>query len=75
MFDILKSAIKNLGRKKMRSALTMTGIAIGVACVILISSISECGTSAVNTEMDSLGLGGLTISVNSSVNSSHSVLS
>ena len=75
MFDILKSAIKNLGRKKMRSALTMTGIAIGVASVILISSISECGTSAVNTEMDSLGLGGLTISVNSSVNSSHSVLS
>ena len=57
MFDILKSAIKNLGRKKMRSALTMTGIAIGVASVILISSISECGTSAVNTEMDSLGLG------------------
>lgn len=75
MFDILKSAIKNLGRKKMRSALTITGIAIGVASVILISSISECGTSAVNTEMDSLGLGGLTISVNSSVNSSHSVLS
>lgn len=59
----------------MRSALTITGIAIGVASVILISSISECGTSAVNTEMDSLGLGGLTISVNSSVNSSHSVLS
>lgn len=72
MFDILKSAIRNLGRKKMRSALTITGIAIGVASVILISSISECGTTAVNTEMDSLGLGGLTISVNSSIGGQNS---
>ena len=55
MFDILKSAIKNLGRKQMRSALTITGIAIGVDSVILITSISDCGTSAVNTEMASLG--------------------
>ncbi len=56
----------------MRSALTITGIAIGVASVILISSISECGTTAVNTEMDSLGLGGLTISVNSSIGGQNS---
>lgn len=56
----------------MRSALTIMGIAIGVASVILISSISECGTTAVNTEMDSLGLGGLTISVNSSIGGQNS---
>lgn len=55
----------------MRSALTIAGIAIGVASVILISSISECGTAAVNNEMDSLGLGGLTISVNTNGSSGH----
>lgn len=70
MLDSIRSALRNLGRKKMRSALTIAGIAIGVASVILISSISECGTAAVNNEMDSLGLGGLTISVNNSNNMS-----
>lgn len=65
MLDSIRCALRNLGRKKMRSALTIAGIAIGVASVILISSISECGTAAVNNEMDSLGLGGLTISLNS----------
>lgn len=50
----------------MRSALTIAGIAIGVASVIMISNISQCGSSAVGTELDSLGLGGLTITVNAS---------
>lgn len=65
MWDSLKSAAKNLGRKKMRSALTILGITIGVASVILIGNIGQCGTQAVNTEIDSLGLGGLTISADS----------
>ncbi len=64
MFDTMWCAIRNLGRKKMRSALTIAGIAIGVASVVLIGNISECGTAAVNQEMDSLGLGGLTITAN-----------
>lgn len=49
----------------MRSALTILGITIGVASVILIGNIGQCGTQAVNTEIDSLGLGGLTISADS----------
>ena len=65
MWDSLKSAAKNLGRKKLRSALTILGITIGVASVILIGNIGQCGTQAVNTEIDSLGLGGLTISADS----------
>lgn len=64
MFDTMWCAIRNLGRKKMRSALTIAGIAIGVASVVLIGNISECGTDAVNQEMNSLGLGGLTITAN-----------
>ena len=38
------------------------GISIGVASVIIIGNISQCGTIAVNNELDSLGLNGLSIS-------------
>lgn len=63
MIDYLKSAFRNLGRKRARTSLTMLGIAIGVASVIIISNISQCGTNALTTELDSLGLSGLSISV------------
>ena len=46
MWDSVKAAAKNLGRKKLRSSLTILGITIGVA-------------------VNSLGLGGLTISAGS----------
>ena len=62
MFDFIKTAFKNLGRKRIRSILTIVGIAIGVASVIMISNISQCGTTAITTELESLGLGGLMIS-------------
>lgn len=63
MIDYLKSAFRNLGRKRARTSLTMLGIAIGVASVIIIANISQCGTNALTTELDSLGLSGLSISV------------
>ena len=62
MGDLFRSAFKNLGRKRVRTSLTMLGISIGVASVILIGNISQCGTDALTTEMDSLGLSGLSIS-------------
>ncbi|HHZ06610.1 MAG TPA: FtsX-like permease family protein [Clostridiales bacterium] len=64
--EFLIYPIKNLWRKKGRSMLTIIGIAIGVASVIIISCIGNCGTTAVNTELDSLGMGGLTISADES---------
>jgi putative ABC transport system permease protein len=42
MNDYLKSAFKNLGRKRGRTSLTILGIAIGVASVIIIGNISQC---------------------------------
>ena len=45
----------------MRTLLTIIGIAIGVASVVVIANISQCGTDAVSGEMDSLGLSGLLI--------------
>lgn len=64
MIDLLKCAFRNLGRKRMRSLLTIMGIAIGVASVVIVGNISQCGTVAVNSELNSLGLGGLSISSN-----------
>lgn len=65
--DTLKLSIKNLGRKKSRSLLTVAGITIGVASVVLIASIGDIGKFTVNEEIDSLGIGGLMISCNRKV--------
>lgn len=63
MIDALSCAMRNIFRRKSRAALTMIGIVIGVMSVIIISCISACGTTAVNNELDSLGLSGMNISV------------
>lgn len=55
-------AWKNLQRKGLRTLLTMLGIAIGVASVVLISTVGTLGTKAVNSELDSLGLNGISVS-------------
>lgn len=65
--DVLKSAFKNLGRKRVRTVLTVLGISIGVASVIIIGNISQCGTTALTNELDSLGLSGLSISTSAEV--------
>ena len=64
MFDIIKCSWRNIGRKKFRNFLTIFGISIGVASVLIIGNISESGTSAITEELDSLGLGSLAVSVN-----------
>ena len=63
MTEYLISAIRNLSRKKMRSFLTMAGITIGVASVIVIGSVGEGGKLAVSKQLDSLGVNGLNIRV------------
>ncbi len=60
--DSLICSFRNLGRKKFRSFLTICGIAIGVASVVLIGSIGEIGKDTVNRELSSLGLGSVTVS-------------
>lgn len=62
MTDYFKCALRNLGRKQVRTLLTILGITIGVASVVIIASISQSGATAVTGEMDSLGLSGLFIS-------------
>jgi len=63
MREYIKCALRNLGRKKLRTVLTVASIAIGVASVVLISTIGDVGKFAINNELNSLGLGSLSISV------------
>lgn len=55
-------AVKNIFRKGTRTVLTMLGIAVGVASVILVNLVGALGTDAVNSELDSLGLSGISVS-------------
>lgn len=64
LIDTLLISFRNLGRKKSRSALTIIGIAIGVASVVLIASIGDIGKYTINNELNALGLGGVMISGN-----------
>lgn len=62
LFDSFVCSLRNLGRKRFRSFLTIASIAIGVASVVLIGSIGEIGKQTISDELNSLGLGSLTVS-------------
>ena len=51
----------------MRAALTAAGIAIGIAAVVIINTISDAGVAAFSDELDSLGIGGISVSANAAV--------
>ena len=51
----LRTALRALRRNKMRSALTMLGIIIGVAAVITMVSIGQGADAAVQKQIMSLG--------------------
>ncbi|AXV37480.1 MAG: ABC transporter permease [Methanobacterium sp. BRmetb2] len=48
--DLYKLAFNNIRRKKLRSALTMLGIIIGVATIVVLLGITAGATSAVKNE-------------------------
>ena len=62
MVDIIICALKNLSRKRLRTILTVGSIAIGVILVVIVTMISNAGREAVNNELESLGISGLSIS-------------
>ncbi len=53
---IIKAAIKNLMRKKLRSTLIMLSIAIGITSVLTISSIGDLGTVYITDMLYRAGL-------------------
>ncbi len=55
LIAILKVAMRALGRNKMRSALTMLGIIIGVGAVIAMVSIGQGAQQMVSSQINSMG--------------------
>ncbi len=66
MGGYLKNAFHNIFRKRLRSALTIAGIGIGVLSVIVISAIGDLGKQTINAELNSIGIDGLAVSASSS---------
>ena len=63
---ILKSAVKNIKCNKSRSILTMLGLIIGIASVIVLVGIGNGTSSSIVSEVQSLGTDVLTLNINSS---------
>ena len=61
VFDLLGLAWKALTRNKMRSALTMLGIIIGVGAVITMVSIGEGSKQSIRSQLSSMGSNMITI--------------
>ena len=55
--EYVKMAIHNIMANKGRSFLTMLGIIIGIASVIMIMSVGQGTTNQMNEEIDSAGAG------------------
>ncbi len=52
---ILTAAAQAIGRNKMRSALTMLGVFIGVAAIIVMVAVGDGASEAVRKQIESLG--------------------
>lgn len=63
MLEIIRTGFRSLFRSKIRSFLTITGIAVGVMSVIVVSSIGEIGKISINNELSGMGMNSLVVSV------------
>lgn len=64
--QIIKVAIKNIVSNKLRSILTMLGLMIGIASVIVLVGIGKGSSSSVKNQVKSLGTDILTASITTS---------
>ena len=65
MFDMIGKGLRCTFRNKVRSALTIIGIAVGVCSVMLVSAVGKAGKISINNEMTDMGMDSLVISSSS----------
>ena len=65
MIDLLLGCVKSLSRRAKRTLLTVLSIAIGVASVVLISSLGSTGIGMIQQEIGQLGLSGVVVCADS----------
>ncbi len=61
MSEVLSVALSGLGANKLRTALTILGLMIGVGSVIVLVAVGTGSSAAVQAQIDSLGANTLTI--------------
>ncbi|MCY0886324.1 MAG: ABC transporter permease [Firmicutes bacterium] len=59
--ETVRMALRSLGRNRLRAALTMLGIVIGVAAVILLTAVGRGATDLITSRIDQLGANTLTV--------------
>ncbi len=64
-FEILKIAIQNIYANKMRSALTMLGLIIGIQAVVIITTLGNAAKADMTGAFDQYGKGKLNINLTS----------
>ena len=64
--NILKDSLKNIKNNKLRSMLTMLGLVIGIASVIILVGIGTGTSNHVTSQVQSLGTDILTLTIQSS---------
>ncbi len=64
MSEIYVNSLKSMFANKARAILTLFSIAVGVCAVLITVNISAVGTSAVQDEINGLGITGLALSAN-----------
>lgn len=64
--NILKDSLKNIKNNKLRSMLTMLGLVIGIASVIILVGIGAGTSNHVTSQVQSLGTDILTLTIQSS---------
>lgn len=74
-YSILKSALKSIANNKLRSGLTMLGLIIGIASVIVLVGIGTGASSDVTEQVQSLGTDIITVSITSDESFEYSDLS
>lgn len=60
---VIKLALNNIVNSKLRSALTMLGLVIGVSSVIILVGIGQGAVSSVNSQVASMGADVITINI------------
>jgi len=55
MFDLVKMAVRNVGKRKKRAALTMIGIFIGIAAVVALVSLGQGLQDTLNSQFEKVG--------------------
>ena len=60
--DLLRLSLSRLGTGKVRTALTMLGIIIGVASVVALVSVAQGATKGISDRLQSLGTNLVTVS-------------